>query len=158
MMSVDPVRSRMMSNIRTAKTTPETVVGRSLHARGFRYRCNDRALPGRPDLVFRRRNAVILVHGCFWHRHEGCSRSNLPKRRAEFWEEKLEKNRSRDARNILALRELGWRVAVVWECATRDAPEYVAVQLDAFLRGTATYAEITSPLEPLTAENTSDAA
>ena len=111
-------RSRMMASIRGKDTKPEMIVRRGLHARGFRYRLHDARLPGRPDLVFRRSGAVILVHGCFWHGHD-CHLFNWPASRVEFWEEKITGNRDRDAGNLARLRALGWRVLVVWECVLK---------------------------------------
>ncbi|MCO6161014.1 very short patch repair endonuclease [Asaia lannensis] len=112
------VRSRMMSGIRGKNTKPEIVLRKALHARGFRYRIHDRTLPGRPDIVLPKWKAVILVQGCFWHGHD-CSLFRMPSTRQEFWCEKIEGNRARDARNREKLINLGWRVLEVWECATR---------------------------------------
>jgi DNA mismatch endonuclease, patch repair protein len=109
-------RSRMMSGIRGSNTRPELAVRRYLHAQGFRYRLHARELPGRPDIVLPRYRTVVFVHGCFWHRHEGCRFAYRPKSREEFWEPKLEGNAARDARDQQRLRDLGWRVEVVWEC------------------------------------------
>ncbi len=107
-----------MSGIRGKDTRPELVVRRGLHARGFRYRLHDRKLPGKPDLVFPGLKAVILVHGCFWHGH-GCHLFKWPASRTEFWKEKISGNRERDAGNLVRLRDAGWRVLVVWECALK---------------------------------------
>ena len=105
-----------MASIRGKDTRPEMIVRRGLHARGFRYRLHDRRLPGRPDLVFPGRRAVILVHGCFWHGHH-CPLFRWPASRGEFWRQKITGNRERDAGNLARLRALGWRVLVIWECA-----------------------------------------
>ena len=112
------VRSRMMASIRGKDTKPEMMIRRGLHAGGFRYRLNDRSLPGCPDLVFPKYNAVIFVHGCFWHLHD-CHLFKWPKSRREFWREKITGNSKRDESNIAALRGSGWRVGVVWECALK---------------------------------------
>jgi len=112
-------RSRMMAGIGRESTAPEVAVRKWLHAHGFRFRINQKDLPGRPDIVLRRHNAVIFVHGCFWHAHEGCRFSKIPATRSEFWIKKFDANRERDARKERELLEAGWRVAVVWECATR---------------------------------------
>ncbi|WP_025842140.1 very short patch repair endonuclease [Asaia platycodi] len=112
------VRSRMMSGIRGKNTKPEIVLRKALHARGFRYRLHDRALPGRPDIVLPKWKAVILVQGCFWHGHD-CSLFRMPSTRQEFWCEKIEGNRARDARNREQLIGQGWRVLEVWECAMK---------------------------------------
>jgi DNA mismatch endonuclease, patch repair protein len=120
-------RSRMMAGIRGVNTAPEIDLRRALHAAGFRYRIHAKELPGKPDLVFPRFGAVVFVHGCFWHRHAGCKWATTPSTNAAFWEEKLNRNVERDARNIDRLRKLDWRVAVVWECAMRVLrPEQVA--------------------------------
>lgn len=111
-------RSRMMSGIRGKDTKPEMVLRRGLHALGFRFRLHERKLPGTPDLVFPKYHAVILAHGCFWHGHD-CHLFRLPGSRTEFWRTKIERNRAVDARTQLALRDAGWRVGTVWECAMR---------------------------------------
>lgn len=110
-------RSRMMSGIRGKDTKPERVIRSALHSAGFRYRVHVSDLPGKPDLVFPKYKAVILVHGCFWHRHSNCWWSTNPSSNSEFWAIKFAQNVQRDAQNILDLRKLGWRVAVIWECA-----------------------------------------
>lgn len=109
-------RQLNMSRIRGRDTKPEMLIRRGLHAQGFRYRLQDRGLPGRPDLVFPRYKAVILVHGCFWHGHD-CPMFRLPVTRSEFWAEKIAANQRRDAIVHEALLALGWRVLTVWECS-----------------------------------------
>ena len=132
-----------MSGIRGKNTTPELLLRSALHRRGFRFRLHDKSLPGRPDLVFPKRHAVVLVHGCFWHAHEGCRYFKVPSTRQDFWLAKFDANRSRDARAVERLREMGWRVAVVWECATRD-PKVATVDLvEAWLRGEDEELEVT---------------
>lgn len=111
-------RSRMMSGIGAKDTKPELALRRALHARGFRYRLHDKRLPGKPDIVLPRYNAVIFVHGCFWHRHPNCRYATTPATRPEFWAEKFRGNVERDKRNQAALKDLGWRVALVWECTS----------------------------------------
>ena len=111
-----------MARVRGKDTRAEVVLRKALHGLGFRYRLNQRGLPGTPDLVFPRRHAVLFVHGCFWHRHEGCRRTSTPSSNAEFWSEKFRRNIERDARNIAALQALGWRVGVVWECEILEKP------------------------------------
>lgn len=112
-------RSRMMAGIGGKNTKPEMVLRRALHARGFRYRLHVASLPGRPDIVLPKHQAVILVHGCFWHRHPGCRFATTPATRPDFWLEKFRQNIIRDQRNLAALRDQGWRVATVWECDLR---------------------------------------
>lgn len=125
-------RSERMARVRGRDTKPELLVRRLLHSRGYRYRLHDRRLPGRPDLVFARRRKVVFVHGCFWHRHDGCALARVPKTRLDFWVPKLEANRSRDIRQLAALKELGWDAMIVWECELRDL-EALVVKLENFL-------------------------
>lgn len=113
-------RSRHMALIRSRNTKPEMVVRRWLHSRGYRYRLHRKDLPGSPDIAFPSRRKVILVHGCLWHGHRGCGLNRVITARPEYWQPKLQANRRRDARNLRALRKLGWDVIVIWECQTRD--------------------------------------
>lgn len=113
------VRSRMMSGIRGKDTKPEWVVRRALHARGFRYRLHARDLPGHPDIVLPKHRAVVFVNGCFWHGHD-CPLFRWPKTRPEFWQSKINRNRANDDKHLAMLQSLGWRVAIVWECALRN--------------------------------------
>lgn len=108
----------MMAGIRGRNTKPEIAVRSALHRRGFRFRLHCRDLPGKPDLVLPRYTAVIFVHGCFWHGH-GCHLFRWPKTREEFWRDKISSNVARDRRQLAALREAGWRVATVRECALK---------------------------------------
>lgn len=112
-------RSRMMAGIKGKDTKPELVLRRALHALGFRYRLHSKHVPGRPDLVFPKHHAIVFVHGCFWHRHEGCQYTTTPSTRPEFWQAKFDANVVRDADILEQLTEAGWRVATVWECALR---------------------------------------
>lgn len=116
-------RSERMSRIRSKDTKPEMKLRRLVHGMGYRYRLHVSSLPGKPDLVFPGKRAIIFVHGCFWHRHPDphCKLARLPKSRLDFWLEKLEANRMRDMRDQRRLHELGWRVLVVWECEIQDA-------------------------------------
>lgn len=125
-------RSDLMSRIRGKDSAPELALRRLVHGLGFRYRLHANDLPGKPDLVFPSRNAVIFMHGCFWHRHASCRLARLPKSRVAYWAEKLEGNRLRDRRNRENLREAGWRVLVVWECQLKD-PDKVAIRVCKFL-------------------------
>ncbi|NGO62444.1 DNA mismatch endonuclease Vsr [Rhizobium daejeonense] len=137
-------RSRMMAGIRGKDTKPELALRRALHARGFRYRLHAKHVPGRPDLVFPKHHAVVFVHGCFWHRHNGCRYTSTPSTRPEFWQAKFEANVARDATVRAALLESGWRVATVWECALRK-PDKVTVSaelLSAWLMSNETTIEI----------------
>lgn len=121
-------RSRMMSRIRGKDTRPEVALRRALHAQGLRYRKNVRGLPGTPDLVFPAKGAVLLVHGCFWHRHPGCKKAYYPATNVEFWQQKFRRTVERDRENMRHLRELGWKVGVVWECQIGKVPTLVLIK------------------------------
>ncbi len=139
-------RSRMMSGIQGKNTKPEVVVRKALFADGVRYRLHDKQLPGKPDLVFPKYRAVILINGCFWHLH-GCHLFKWPSSRPEFWKHKLESNRERDLRNMEQLQQQGWRVLVIWECALKGKqrlPFEQVIQLTSdWLRGKVEHLEIT---------------
>lgn len=109
-----------MSRIRGIDTKPELIVRSLLHRNGYRFRLHRKDLPGRPDIVLPKYHAVILVHGCYWHRHKGCRFAYTPKSRREFWEKKFADNVARDRRNVRALRKLGWRCLTVWECEIKN--------------------------------------
>lgn len=109
----------MMAGIHGSETKPERIIRKALFGRGFRYRKNCPDLPGKPDIKLTKYNAVIFIHGCFWHGHD-CRYYKAPGSNSEFWSNKIERNRGRDAHDIAALRDLGWRVCVVWECVTRS--------------------------------------
>jgi DNA mismatch endonuclease (patch repair protein) len=127
-------RSANMSRIRSKDTKPEMAVRKVAHGLGYRFRLHQKDLPGKPDLVFPSRKAVVFVHGCFWHGHSdpGCRNAVLPKSRRDFWLPKLSKNKARDSANVEALEAAGWRVMVVWECEIKD-DEIVAGRLRDFL-------------------------
>ena len=113
---VDAVtRSRMMSGIRGKDTKPERIVRSFLHRTGLRFRLHAK-LPGKPDLVLPKYRAAVCVHGCFWHRHEGCRYATTPANNAAFWREKFAANVARDAKVRQKLEQLGWRVLVIWSC------------------------------------------
>ncbi|WP_374581575.1 very short patch repair endonuclease [Pseudoduganella sp.] len=117
---VDPsARSRMMAGIRGKDTKPELFLRQGLHRLGLRYRLHCRDMPGRPDLVFPKYRVALFVHGCYWHRHQGCRLCSVPAQNSEFWREKFERNMSRDKRQFAELREAGWRVLIIWECVLR---------------------------------------
>lgn len=109
-------RSYNMSCIKGKNTRPEEIVRKYLFSQGFRYRKNDKRLPGTPDIVLPKYKTVIFVNGCFWHGHDGCRYFVIPKTNTEFWTKKIETNRNRDLRKINDLQTLGWKVIVVWEC------------------------------------------
>jgi DNA mismatch endonuclease (patch repair protein) len=114
-------RSRIMRAVKTADTGPEMIVRRVLHAMGFRYRLHAKELPGRPDIVFRKRKKAIFVHGCFWHGH-GCKTGKAPKSKLEYWLPKIAANKARDERNVSTLQTRGWSVLNVWQCELKDTP------------------------------------
>lgn len=119
--NIPRARSELMRRVRAADTKPEMIVRRLAHSLGLRFRLHRRDLPGSPDLVFPKFRSVVFVHGCFWHRHPGCSRASTPKTRTEFWNAKFERNVARDARVVRQLRNAGWNVYTIWECETRNA-------------------------------------
>ena len=112
-------RSRMMSGIRGKNTKPELVVRSYLHRSGLRFRLQSR-LPGKPDLVLPKYRAAVFVHGCFWHRHEGCRFTTTPASNAKFWAKKFADNVRRDAHVRRQLAQLGWRVLVIWSCELNE--------------------------------------
>lgn len=113
-------RSYNMSQIRGKDTQPEILVRKFLHSNGFRYRLHVKNLPGKPDLVLPKYKSVVLVHGCFWHVHEGCKYFKIPDTRTEWWKEKLYGNKERDKANISQLIDMGWYVIVIWECELKQ--------------------------------------
>lgn len=125
-------RSAHMAKIRSKNTKPELRLRRALHAAGYRYRLHDRALPGRPDLVFAGRKKVIFVNGCFWHGHNCPVGSRLPKSNTEFWAEKRRRNQERDCTQRLQLLEMGWAYLDVWECEVAASAKLVD-EVTAFL-------------------------
>lgn len=123
-------RRRCMSHIRGKDTKPEILVRRGLHARGFRFRLQERKLPGRPDLTLPKYGVAVMVNGCFWHGHEGCRYATNPKSNSEFWDAKIARNRHRDEVTTAHLEALGWTVITVWECELRGK-ETAQARIDA---------------------------
>ena len=109
-------RSERMSRIRSSNTLPEVALRRELHALGIRFRLHRKDLPGKPDIVLPRYRTAVFVHGCFWHRHDGCKVATTPKSNTEFWQEKFARNVARDVQSAELLKAQGWSVIVVWEC------------------------------------------
>lgn len=109
-------RSYNMSRIKSKNTKPEEIVRKYLFGRGLRYRKNDKKLLGHSDIVLPKYKTVVLVNGCFWHVHEGCKYFKWSESNVEFWEKKLAENKKRDVVKIQALKELGWKIIVIWEC------------------------------------------
>lgn len=109
-------RSWNMSHIRSKDTSIEIKVRKYLFSKGFRYRKNVISLPGKPDIVLPKYKTVIFVHGCYWHRHPGCSNATIPSTRTEFWLNKFQKNVANDQKHQAKLETMGWRVITLWEC------------------------------------------
>ena len=125
-------RSAVMRRVVGAHTGPEMAVRRLLTRMGLRYRLHRKDLPGKPDIVFAGRKAVVFVHGCFWHGHDCARGARAPKANADYWQAKIGRNRERDSRNEAALTALGWRVITIWECELK-APEKLKARLAASL-------------------------
>jgi DNA mismatch endonuclease (patch repair protein) len=121
-----------MAAVHSTNTKPELAVRKIAHALGYRYRLNVADLPGKPDLVFPARRKIILVHGCFWHRHPRCRYATSPKTRAAFWQKKFCANIARDRRTRQLLRKLGWSILTIWQCELKN-PQKLEVRIDEFL-------------------------
>jgi DNA mismatch endonuclease (patch repair protein) len=147
-LATDSQRSELMSRIKGAHTKPEMLLRRALHARNLRYRLHVRSLPGRPDLVFRSRRAVIFVNGCFWHGH-ACHLFQWPKSNVPFWRSKITRNKERDDQNIRRLLADGWRVLTLWECALRGpngrSIDEISSDCIAWLNSSIATSELTGP-------------
>ncbi len=129
-------RSWNMSRIKSSNTKPEMIVRSLLHSMGYRFRLNGKVakkyhakgvLPGKPDIVLAKYKTVIFVHGCFWHRHEGCKFAYTPKTRTEFWENKLNENKNRDLQKKKQLEESDWSIKIIWECETKDQNRLISI-------------------------------
>lgn len=133
-------RSKNMAAIRSKNTKPEVYFRKLLFAKGYRYSLNSRAIPGHPDIYLRKYNTAIFVHGCFWHRHEGCKYAYMPKSRVEFWQKKFEANQKRDLVVQTELKEKGIKCLVVWECTIKKmkkdsyVKEQILLDVIAFLK------------------------
>nr|WP_298099444.1 DNA mismatch endonuclease Vsr [uncultured Shinella sp.] len=110
-----------MAGFSSKNTKPEMIVRRALHRLGFRFRLHRRDLPGKPDIVLPRHRLAILVHGCFWHQHTGCRDARIPRTRQDYWTAKFKRNLIRDEQTVEALTELGWKVAIIWECEAKKS-------------------------------------
>lgn len=128
-------RSQIMSRVGGKNTKPEIAVRSLLHNMGYRFRLHRKDLPGKPDIILPKHKKVIFVHGCFWHGHAGCSRSNRPTTNQEFWREKLDKNIERDKVTVNALKQSGWEVLTVWTCEVNDTNK-LKTKLLSFLENT----------------------
>lgn len=126
-------RSANMAAIKGKNTGPEITVRKDLHAAGFRFRLHRRDLPGKPDLVLPKYRTAVFVHGCFWHMHKDCPNATIPKSNTNFWVGKLGENALRDVKNQTQLKELGWRVYVIWECELKIKSKKWLFDLEKFL-------------------------
>lgn len=127
-------RSEVMSKILSSNTGPERRVRKILSTLGYRYRLNVKNLPGKPDIVLRKHNSIIFVHGCFWHLHSQCRDGTIPKSRTKYWKDKLLNNKKRDAKNIRELKQKGWKVLRLWECEIEKSPDRVIKKIERFLK------------------------
>nr|WP_174505646.1 DNA mismatch endonuclease Vsr [Acinetobacter sp. Marseille-Q1620] len=142
-------RSRMMSNIKGKNTKPEILIRCLLHRHGFRFRIHRKDLPGKPDIVLPKYNAIIFIHGCFWHGHQNCRLFKLPTSRTEFWEVKISKNRENDLKVKGLLLNSGWRICTIWECAIRRSKKDPIAFMDiltTWLSGSELLLEIDEPI------------
>ena len=114
------ITHKRLSSVKSKNTKPELVVRKFLHKKGLRYSLHNTKLPGKPDLVLSKHNAIVFVHGCYWHRHPGCKNSTTPKKNKSFWNQKFKRNTIRDKEAQKNLKMLNWRVFVVWECETSE--------------------------------------
>ncbi|HAT2106138.1 TPA: very short patch repair endonuclease [Legionella pneumophila] len=138
-------RKEMMAGIRNKNTKPEMIIRKELFARGYRYRLHCKGVPGKPDLILSKYNAVIFINGCFWHCHD-CHLFKWPKTRKDFWESKIQSNKNRDQLNREILLKDGWRILNIWECAlkgkTRLDRERLIIEVESWLAGCSNYSHI----------------
>ncbi|HVS25776.1 MAG TPA: very short patch repair endonuclease [Burkholderiales bacterium] len=119
-------RSANMRAVHSRDTGPEIRVRQIAHGLGYRFRLHRRELPGKPDLAFPGQRKAIFVHGCFWHQHKGCERGSMPQSNVGFWRPKLAHNAARDAKQLTAIKESGWRAMVIWECELKNERRLVS--------------------------------
>lgn len=131
--STSPERSRIMRAVRRHGTGPERMLRSRLRTLRLRFSNNSRYLPGSPDIVFRKSQVAVFVHGCFWHRHKGCSFATTPRSNIAYWRAKFAANRERDRRKLSELKRLGWKVIVVWQCEIESDPSKAARRIGSFL-------------------------
>lgn len=116
-------RSLVMSKIGCKNTKPELLLRSLLFRKGFRYRIHQKNLAGKPDIVLKKYNTIIFVHGCFWHYHKDCQAGKIPSSNTKFWKDKLERNVEKDQQNVELLQKDGWKVLEIWECEIENTPE-----------------------------------
>ena len=119
-------RSLCMSKIRSVDTQPEKIVREALRQLGRKHRLHDGRLPGRPDVVIPKSKTIIFINGCFWHQHRGCKRQSMPKANIGYWKRKLQRNIEKQKKDIKALKKLGWKASVIWECQTKNKELLIA--------------------------------
>jgi len=122
------IRSYNMSRIRSKDTKPEIIVRKYLYSKGFRYRLHDKSLPGKPDIVLKKYNTVVFIHGCFWHGHNNCKYFVIPKTRTDWWLEKINRNIANDNANYSKLKESGWNIITIWECELKPKKIEITLQ------------------------------
>ena len=120
-------RSQMMSGIRSSNTKPEVVTRKALHKLGYRFRLGSKVGKIKPDIVLRSHKVAVFTHGCYWHQHAGCKLAYSNRDYSDKWKKKFSDNQQRDKRVEAQLKQEGWRVAVIWECATRDIKVFETV-------------------------------
>ncbi len=126
-------RSNIMRGVRSKNTRPEKIVRSLLHRNGYRFRLHNPNLPGKPDITLPRHKAVVFVHGCFWHNHEGCPSGRIPSSNTSYWNAKISRTKARDKQHAEALLRLGWRVLEIWECELANPDELIA-KIGCFLK------------------------
>ncbi|MDB5284394.1 MAG: vsr [Bacteroidota bacterium] len=129
-------RSEVMKKIKGKNTKPEMILRSHLFKQGYRFRLHQKNLPGKPDIVLKKFKTAIFVHGCFWHFHADCREGRIPSTNSKFWKEKLERNISKDKRDIKSLQEAGWQVLVVWECEIEKQIDNILVKIKKSLKVT----------------------
>lgn len=123
-------RSQLMAKVKSKDTKPELMVRKLIFSLGYRYRLHSRKLPGNPDLVFAGKRKIIFIHGCFWHRHEGCKHATTPQSRKEYWDKKFARTIERDKATLEELKQLGWNCLVIWECELKDRETLTKILVD----------------------------
>ncbi|MFC1943535.1 very short patch repair endonuclease [Chloroflexota bacterium] len=125
--------SKRLAKVKSKNTKVELTVRRMIYSLGVRYRLHDPILPGHPDIVFRGRRKVIFVNGCFWHRHQGCRRAQMPKTKLDYWVPKFSRTIQRDKSNYKALDSAGWQYMIIWECELSNKPALIE-RIQSFLK------------------------
>lgn len=119
-------RTLCMSRIRSKNTKPELIVRKALSKIGIRYRLHNSKLPGKPDIIIPKNKTIVFINGCFWHQHKNCKKQAVPKSNKDYWDKKLKRNMEKQKRDIKALKAIGWKVHIIWECQTADEKKLTA--------------------------------